>query len=55
MVYVNRMTVDRKDRVQDCENLQLLIQIQLSQKQKYFSQFLVPFLESKSNFKHFEK
>ena len=41
--------------VQGCENLQLPIQMQLSEKQKTFSEFFVPFLESSSNFKHFEK
>ena len=39
----------------DWENLQLLIQMQLSEKRKRFSEFLVPFLESTSNFEHFEK
>ena len=38
----------------NCENLQLPIQMQLSEKQKKFWQSFVPFLESTSNFKHFE-
>ena len=41
--------------VQDSEKLELLIQMELSQKRKTVSQFLGPFLESTSNFKHFEK
>ena len=35
--------------------MQLPIQMRLSEKQKTFSLFFVPFLESTSNFKHFEK
>ena len=52
---VNTLTSDGKYPVQGCENLQLPIQMQLSEKQKNFSQFFVPFLESSSNLKHFEK
>ena len=55
VVFVNRLTADGKYPVQDCENLQLPIQMQLSEKRKSFSEFFVPFLESTSNFKHFEK
>ena len=36
-------------------NFQLPIEIQLSQKGKTLSQFFVPFLESTSNFEHFER
>ena len=54
-VFVNTLTADGKYPVQGCENLQLPIQMQLSDKQNNFSQFFVPFLESTSNFKHFEK
>ena len=43
-----------KYRVQDCENLPLPIQMQLSEKRKTFSEFCVPFLQSASNFKSFE-
>ena len=53
-VFVNTMTDDAKDPVQVCENLQLPIQMQLSEKRKSFFEFFVPFLESTSNFKHFE-
>ena len=55
VVFVNRSTADGKYPVQDCENLQLAIQMQLSEKRKYFIEFFVPFLESTSNFKHFER
>ena len=54
-VFVNTLTADVKYPLQDCENLQLPIQMQLFGKGKKFSQFSVPFLESTSNFKHFEK
>ena len=54
-VFVNRLTANRKYPVQDWENFPLPIQMQLSQKRKSFSEFFVPFLESTSNFKHFEK
>ena len=54
-VFVNRLTADGKYPVQDCENLQLPIQMQLFEKRKTFSEFFVPFLESTSNCKYFEK
>ena len=41
--------------VQGCENLQLPIQIQLSEQQKTFPEFFVTFLDSASNFEHFER
>ena len=52
---VNTLTSDGKYPVQGCENLQLPIQMQLSEKRKTFSEFFVPFPESISNFKNFEK
>ena len=55
MVFVNWFTCDGKYPVQDCENSQLPIQMQLSEKRKTFSEFSVTFLESTSEFKHFEK
>ena len=55
VVFVNTLTVDSRYPVQDCENLQLPIQRQLSEKWHTVSQFLVPFVQSTSNFKHFEK
>ena len=54
-VFVNTMTADGKYPIQDCENLQLPIEMQLSKNRKTLSQFFVPFLESTSNFKHFER
>ena len=54
-VFVNTMTADGKYPIQDCENLQLPIEMQLSKKRKTLSQFFVPFLESTSKFKHFER
>ena len=37
VVFVNRWTTNGKYHVQDCENLQLSIQVQLSGKRKTFS------------------
>ena len=54
-VFVNTLTADGKYPVQVCENLQVPIQMQLSEKRETFSWFLVPFLESTWNFKHLEK
>ena len=54
-VFVNILTADARYPIQDCENWQLPIQMQLSQKRKTFSLFFVPFLESTSNFKGLEK
>ena len=53
-VFVNALTADDKYPDQDCKNLLLPIQMQLSEKPKTFSEFFVPFLESTSNFKQFE-
>ena len=55
MVFVNTLAAGGKYPVQYCENLQLPIQRQLSEKGKTFSEFFAPFLQSQSNFKHFEK
>ena len=54
-VFVNRFTADGKYPVQDFENLQLPIQNQLCGKRTTFSEFFVSFVESTSNFKHFEE
>ena len=43
-VIVNTLTADDKYPVQDCKNLPLGIQMQLSEKK--ISQFFVPFLQS---------
>ena len=53
-VFVNTLTADDKYPFEDCENLPLPIQMQLSGKRKTFSEFFVPFLESTSNFKHYK-
>ena len=53
-VFFNTLTPDGKYRIQDWENLQLPIQMQLSEKRKTFPEFFVPFQESTSNVKHFE-
>ena len=54
-MFLNTLTGDAKDSVQDCENSRLPIQMELSEKQKLFRYFFFPFLESTSNFKCFEK
>ena len=54
-VFVNLMTADDKYPVQDCKNLPLPIQMQLSEKRKTLFQFFVPFLGSESSFKRFER
>ena len=54
-VFVNTLTADGKYLVQGCENLQLPIQMQLYEKQKTFSHIFIQFLESTSNFEHFER
>ena len=53
--FINTLSADGKDPVRGCENLQLPIQMQFSEREKTFSPFFVPFLESTSHFKHFEK
>ena len=52
---LNTLTANDKYRVWDCVNLRSPIQMQLSLKPAVFSDFSVPFLDSTSNFKHFEK
>ena len=54
-MFVNALTADGKYPVQGCENLQRAIQMQLSEKEKNFSQLFVPFLNFTSKFKHLEK
>ena len=55
VMFLNTLSADRKYPIEDWENLQLQIQMQLSQKQKLFSQFFFRFLKSTSNFKRFER
>ena len=54
MVFVNRLAAVGKYHLQDCENSQLQIQMQLSEKPKNSSQFPVEFPEPPSSFKLFE-
>ena len=49
------MTANDKYIVQDFVNFSSPIQMKLSLKPTICSDFLVPFLESPSNFKHFEQ
>ena len=50
-LFVNKLTVNDKDYLLNRDNLTHPIQIQLSQKQKTFSEFLFAFLKSILNFK----
>ena len=52
---VNTLAAEEKCPVLNRENLTIPIQMQLSQKQKTFSQFFAAFLKSTLNFEHFEK
>ena len=54
-LFVNTWTSDYKYPVPDCENLPYVIRVQLSEKQKTFSRFFIPFKESSSNFEYFQK
>ena len=49
------LTANDKYLVRDCENLSSPIQMKLSLNPKTFSDSFLPFLDSSSNFKHFEK
>ena len=50
---VKTLATDEKYPILNRENLRIPIQMQLSQKQKNFSQFFTAFLKSKSNFEYF--
>ena len=54
-LFANTWSADYKYPVTDCENLPFPIQIQLSEKQKTFCRFLIPFVEYPSNFEHFQE
>ena len=54
-MFRNTLTANDKYPFGDLENLLSLNQLELSLKSKRFSDFFNPFLESTSNFKHFEK
>ena len=55
VAFSKALTANDKYPVRDFENLSSRIQMQLYLKAKPFSESFVPFLESISNFKHFEK
>ena len=52
---VNTLAADEKYPVLNRDNLTIPIQMQLSQKQKTFSQLFAAFLKFRLNFKYFEK
>ena len=54
-LFVKTLTLDDKHYLFNRDNLAQPIQIQLSQKQKTFSEFFVPFSKSILNFKHSPK
>ena len=54
-MFRNTLTANDNYPVRYCVNLLSPIQMLLSIKSTIFSHFFVPFLESISNFKHFEK
>ena len=51
---VNALAADEKYLVLNRDNLTIPIQIQLSEKQKCFSQFVAAFSKSRLNFGYFE-
>ena len=52
---LNALTADKKHYLPNRDNLTQPIQMQLSQKQKTFSEFFFAFLKSILNFKHLPK
>ena len=54
-VFRNTLTANDKYTVRYCVSLSSPIQMQLSLKPTIFSDLFLPFLESTSSFKHFEK
>ena len=54
-MFLNTLTAGAKYPLEHWEILQFPMQMQLSEKREFFSQLFVPFMESKSNFKPFEK
>ena len=52
---MNILIVDDKDYMLNKDNLTQPSQVQLSQKQKTFSQFALAILKSILNFKHFQQ
>ena len=54
-LFVNTLTADDKHYLLNRDNLTQPIQMQLSQKQKNFSEFFFAFLKPILNFTHFSK
>ena len=54
-LFVNTLTVNDKHYLLNRDNLTQPIQMQLTEKQKTFSQFSFPFLKSLLSFKYFPK
>ena len=54
-VFVNILPADDKHYLLNTDNLTQHIQMQLSQKQKTFSEFFFEFLKSSLIFEHFQK
>ena len=52
-MFANILTVDDKYSLFNRDNLRRPIQMQLSQKQKTFSEFIAAFLKARLNFEHF--
>ena len=52
-MFVNIFTADDKYSLFNRDNLRPVIQMQLSQKQKIYSELVAPFLISTLNFDHF--
>ena len=52
---LNTLAAEKKYPVLNRENFTILIQMQLSEQQKSFSEFVFAFLKSILNFKHFGK
>ena len=55
VMLVNTLTADENFRVLNGDNLTIPIRMQLSQKQKTFSQFFAAFLKCRLNIELFEK
>ena len=54
-LFINKLSADGKYSVVNRDNLTQPSQIQLSRKQKTFSEFFPKFLKSRLNFEHFQK
>ena len=54
-LFINTLSVNGKYSLVNRDNLTQPIQMQLSRKQKTFSEFFCAFLKSSLNFEHFQK